>query len=54
MTAAQLVLGAIPNLRTFTITVDDNGEATISHTQREVRVIETSGTLKLPAKKAGS
>jgi DNA-binding transcriptional regulator YiaG len=46
-TAAQLVLGAIPNLRTFTITVDDAGEVTVSHTTREVRVVEASGSIKL-------
>jgi DNA-binding transcriptional regulator YiaG len=42
-TAAQLVLSAIPNLRTFTITVDDAGEVTVSHTVR----VEASATIKL-------
>lgn len=45
--AAQLVLGAIPNLRTFTISVDDSGEVTVNHTTREVRVVEASGSIKL-------
>lgn len=46
-TAAQLVLGVIPNLRTFTIEVNDAGEVTVSHTIREVRVIESSASLKM-------
>lgn len=45
--AAQIVLGAIPNLKTFTINVDDKGEVTVSHTTREVRVVEASGSIKL-------
>lgn len=45
--ACELVLGAVPNLRTFTITVDDNGEAAVSYSVREVKVIETSGNLKI-------
>jgi transcriptional regulator with XRE-family HTH domain len=45
--AAQIVLSAIPNLKTFTISVDDKGEVTVSHTTREVRVVEASGSIKL-------
>jgi hypothetical protein len=45
--AAQIVLSAIPNLKTFTISVDDKGEVTVSHTTREVKVVEASGSIKL-------
>ena len=41
--AAQIVLSAIPNLRTFTISVDDAGEVTVSHTVR----VEASSSIKL-------
>lgn len=46
-TAVSLVLEAIPNLRTFTISVDDQGEASVDYTMREVKVIETGGSLKV-------
>lgn len=45
--AVQLVLGAVPNLRTFSISVDEHGEASIDYTVREVVVRETAGSLKV-------
>ena len=45
--AAEIILGLIPNLRTFTIAVDDTGEVTVSHTVREVKVTESSTSVKL-------
>lgn len=45
--AVQLVLDAIPNLRTFTITVDDAGEASIEYKIREVKIVETGGSMKV-------
>lgn len=46
-TAVELILESLPNLRTFTITVDDTGEASVAYTMREVKVIETGGSLKV-------
>jgi hypothetical protein len=45
--AVELVLGALPNLRTFVISVDEHGEASVDYTMREVRVVETGGSLKV-------
>ena len=45
--AVRLLLEAIPNLKTFKIDVDESGEIHVEHTVREVRVIETKGSLKL-------
>lgn len=45
--AVQLVLDAIPHLRTFNIAVDDSGEASIAYTVREVKIVETGGTMKV-------
>lgn len=45
--AVRLILEVIPNLRSFKIEVNDAGEIDVSHTIREVRVVESSGTLKL-------
>lgn len=45
--AVQLVLGAVPGLRTFTINVDDQGVASVDYTTREVRVVESAGSLKV-------
>ncbi len=45
--AVELILGAVPNLRTFTIAVDDSGEASVDYTVREVVVRETGGSLKV-------
>lgn len=45
--AVRLILEAIPNLKTFKIDVDEGGEVHVEHTVREVRVIETRGSLKL-------
>ena len=45
--AVRLILEAIPNLRSFKVEVDDAGEVHVSHTVREVRVVESSGTMKL-------
>jgi len=46
-TAAQLVLDTIPNLRTFTIVVGDDGRPKVSYTVRETRVVEESHTLEM-------
>lgn len=45
--AVQLVLGAVPGLRSFTIEVDDHGEASVNYTVREVKVTERGGSLKV-------
>jgi hypothetical protein len=45
--AVELILGAVPSLRTFTIVVDDSGEASVDYTVREVVVRETGGSLKV-------
>jgi hypothetical protein len=48
--AAQLVLDAIPNLASFTLTVNEQGEATVDYKVREVRVVENSGSLTVRKK----
>lgn len=45
--AVRLILEAIPNLKSFRIEVADNGDVSVDHTIREVKVIETSGSMKL-------
>jgi hypothetical protein len=45
--AVELILGAVPSLRTFTVVVDDSGEASVDYTVREVVVRETGGSLKV-------
>lgn len=45
--AVRLILETIPNLRSFTIVVSDAGEVTVNHTTREVRVVESTGSLKI-------
>lgn len=48
--AVRLVIEAMPNLRTMTIDVDDDGEVAVSYKTREVRVVEDSGSLKVRAR----
>ena len=45
---ARLVLDVIPNLKTFSIEIDDNGEMNIDHTVR--KIITASGSLKVKVK----
>lgn len=45
--AVQLVIGAVAGLRTFSISIDDNGEASVNYTVRETRIHETSGSIKV-------
>jgi transcriptional regulator with XRE-family HTH domain len=45
--AVRLVLEAMPNLRSMTIEVDDDGEVSIAFKTREIRVVEDSGALKV-------
>lgn len=45
--AVRLILEAIPNLRSFTLEVDDAGEVQVSHKVREVKVVESSGSFKI-------
>lgn len=44
-TAAQMVIEAVPNLASFTITVDADGRARLAYTVREVQVVERSGEI---------
>lgn len=46
-TVARLLLEAIPNLKSFRLEVSDDGEVSIDHTVREVKVVEKTGSLKL-------
>lgn len=50
--AVELVLEAIPNLRSFTISVDDSGEASIGWKIREVRIVENEGAIKMGGRKS--
>lgn len=43
--AVDLILAAVPNLRSLTISVDDAGVASVDYKVREVVVRETGGTL---------
>lgn len=45
--AIQLVLDAVPSLRSLTVNVDDEGEIQVSYRTREVRIVEDTGTLAL-------
>jgi hypothetical protein len=45
--AIRLVVEAMPNLRSATIEVDDDGEIALTYKTREVRVVEDSGHLKV-------
>ncbi len=46
-TAVGIVLDAIPGLRSFTITVDDEGHAQVDYTVREVKITERGGSIKV-------
>lgn len=46
-TAVQLVLEALPNLQTFTITVDEHGEASVDYQIRKVVVTTDGGSFKV-------
>jgi hypothetical protein len=49
--ATQMVLEAVPNLASFTITVDaDTGEAKVDYSVRQVTVVERSGSIKVGKK----
>lgn len=50
-TAVELVLESIPNLLEFNIRVDEHGEAHVDYKQREVRIIENAGSLKVKVTK---
>lgn len=51
-TAARLVLDAVPNLASFTITVDPvTGEAAVAYAIRQVQVVEQSGTITVGGRK---
>ncbi len=45
--AVQLILGAVPNLQTLTISVDDHGEASVDYQIREVKITTVGGSLKV-------
>jgi transcriptional regulator with XRE-family HTH domain len=45
--AVQLLMDAIPNLQTFTISVDDHGEASVDYQIRKVVITTTGGSLKV-------
>lgn len=50
--ATQMVLDAVPNLASFTITVDPaTGEAAVAYTIRQVQVVEQSGSIKVGGRK---
>jgi len=46
LTGAELICDAIPNLRTFNLTVDDSGEISVDYTVR--KVIVQKGTAHIP------
>lgn len=46
-TAVQLILGAIPGLETFTISVDESGEASVDWQIRKIVVQRTGGSIKV-------
>lgn len=46
-TAVQLVLEALPGLQTFTISVDENGEASVDYQIRKVKVETVGGSIKV-------
>lgn len=46
-TAVQLVLEALPNLQTFTITVDEHGEASVDYQIRKVVITTDGGSFKV-------
>jgi hypothetical protein len=46
-TAVELIFSSVPNLLTFNISVNDDGEADVSYTIKEVKVVKTSGNLKV-------
>lgn len=49
--AVEMLRSVVPNLKTFSISVDDNGELEVSYSRREKRVVETivetSGSFKV-------
>lgn len=45
--AVDLIFNAIPNLLTFGVTVTENGDVDVSYTIKEVKVVKTSGNLKV-------
>jgi len=49
-TAVELLLAAIPNLARLTVQVDAQGNTSVDYLTREVKVVETAGSLNLPKK----
>lgn len=45
--ATSLILEAVPNLASFTISVDASGAASVGYTTRELRVVENTGSFKV-------
>jgi transcriptional regulator with XRE-family HTH domain len=50
--ATELLMESIPNLASFTLTVDEAGAASVSYRTREVKVVEVTGTLTLKGKQS--
>ncbi len=48
--AVRLLLEAMPNLRSMSIDIDDDGEIVIAFKTREVRVVEDSGRMTMRSK----
>lgn len=46
-TAVQLILEALPGLQTFTISVDDTGEASVDYQIRKVKIETVGGSIKV-------
>lgn len=49
--ATELLLESIPNLSSFTLTVDEHGQATVAYKTRKVVVQEDAGTITVGVKK---
>jgi DNA-binding transcriptional regulator YiaG len=45
--AVEMLLEAMPHLKSFTVNIDDAGEVKIDYTVKETRVVEASSTLKI-------
>ena len=45
--AIRLLVDAVPNIRSLSIEVDDDGKISVGYRTREVRVVEETGTLSL-------
>ena len=49
-TAVGLILDAIPGLQTFTISVDEHGEASVDYQIRKVKIETVGGSMKVQRK----